>query len=233
LLSKVMLAGKFSAANRGQGWRPAGFWSILTVGAPFASAHTNAGGVAQWSRPDLIRRTVSYFAAALARVSEGWTAAELDLDGADDVEAVGDLLRDVQPDAELSLLFVESDDEYLVVLRLDEGEDLRVFGSDVEFADASRIGDVLLAELEESEVPVDLGDDDDTTASEDDEEEEEETAEPVGHPVGDADLLTDLGISARDLLALCSHEGMLPADVMTEICRKIGCADELQDLRGE
>jgi putative tRNA adenosine deaminase-associated protein len=177
---------------------------------------------------------VSYFAAALARVSEGWTAAELDLDGAENVEAVGDLLRDVQPDAELSLLFVESDDEFLVVLRLDEGEDLRVFCSDVAFSDASRVGEVLLAELEESEVPVDLGDDDPTTSSEDeDEDEEEETAEPVGHPVGDADLLTDLGISARDLLALCSHEGMLPADVMTEICRKVGCADELQDLRGE
>jgi putative tRNA adenosine deaminase-associated protein len=179
----------------------------------------------------MTRRTVSYFAAALARGSEGWTAAELDLDGAEDVEAVGDLLRDVQPDAELSLLFVESDDEYLVLLRLDEGEDLRVFGSDMAFAEASRIGEVLLAELEESEVPVNLGDDDDeeeTTESDD-----EEAVEPVGHPVGDADLLTDLGISARDLLALCSHEGMLPTDVMTEICRKVGCADELQDLRGE
>jgi len=175
---------------------------------------------------------VSYFAAALARVSEGWTAAELDLDGAEDVEAVGDLLRDVEPDAELSLLFVESDDEFLVVLRLDEGEDLRVFGSDVAFADESRIGEVLLAELEESEVPVDLDVDEEIDAVSDDDE-EEEAAEPVGHPLGDADLLTDLGISARDLLALCSHEGMLPADVMTEICRKVGCADELQDLRGE
>lgn len=175
---------------------------------------------------------MSYFAAALARVSDGWTAAELDLDGAEDVEAVGDLLRDVEPDAELSLLFVESDDEFLVVLRLDEGEDLRVFGSDVAFADESRIGEVLLAELEESEVPVDLDVDEEIDAVSDDDE-EEEAAEPVGHPLGDADLLTDLGISARDLLALCSHEGMLPADVMTEICRKVGCADELQDLRGE
>jgi putative tRNA adenosine deaminase-associated protein len=169
---------------------------------------------------------VSYFAVALARSSEGWTAAELDLDGADDVEAVADMLRDVKPDAELSLLFVESDDEFLVVLRLDEAEDLRVFGSDVAFAEASSVGAVLLAELEASEVPVELdavepGDEDD------------DAAEPVGHPVGDADLLTDLGISARDLLALCSHEGMLPSDVMTEIARKVGCADPLQDLRGE
>jgi putative tRNA adenosine deaminase-associated protein len=176
----------------------------------------------------MTRRTVSYFAAALARSGEGWTAAELDLDGCEDVESVGDLLRDVEPEAELSLLFVESDDEFLVVLRLDEGEDLRVFGSDVAFADASRIGEVLLAELEESEVPVDL-DVEATEASADD----DDAAEPVGHPVGDADLLTDLGISARDVLALCSHEGMLPADVMTEICRKVGCADVLADLRGE
>jgi putative tRNA adenosine deaminase-associated protein len=181
----------------------------------------------------LIRRTVSYFAAALARVSDGWTAAELDLDDAEDVEAVGDLLRDVEPDAELSLLFVESDDEFLVVLRLDEGEDLRVFGSDVAFADASRIGEVLLAELEETEPPVELDVDTDDVGEAEDDDEEEEAAEPVGHPVGDADLLTDVGISARDLLALCSHEGMLPADVITEISRKLGCADELLDLRGE
>jgi putative tRNA adenosine deaminase-associated protein len=172
---------------------------------------------------------VSYFAAALAHSSAGWTTAELDLDPAENVEAVGDLLRDVDPKAELSLLFVEADDEFLVILRLDGGEDLRVFGSDVAFADTSRIGEVLLDELEASEVPVDLDVPEVSEGGEDD----DEPVEPVGNPVGDADLLTDRGISARDLLALCSHEGMLPADVMTEICRKLGCADQLQDLRGE
>jgi putative tRNA adenosine deaminase-associated protein len=172
---------------------------------------------------------VSYFAAALAHSSAGWTTAELDLDPAENVEAVGDLLRDVDPNAELSLLFVEADDEFLVILRLDGGEDLRVFGSDVAFADTSRIGEVLLDELEASEVPVDL----DVPEVSEGTEEDDEAVEPVGNPVGDADLLTDRGISARDLLALCSHEGMLPADVMTEICRKLGCADQLQDLRGE
>ena len=175
---------------------------------------------------------MSYFAAALAHSSAGWTTAELDLDPAENVEAVGDLLRDVDPNAELSLLFVEADDEFLVILRLDGGEDLRVFGSDVAFADSSRIGEVLLDELEASEVPVDLDVPDVPEVSEGNED-EDEVAEPVGNPVGDADLLTDRGISARDLLALCSHEGMLPADVMTEICRKLGCADQLQDLRGE
>jgi len=168
-----------------------------------------------------VRRTVSYFAAALVRGRKGWTSAELDLDGAEDVEAVADALREVDADAELSLLFVESDDEFLVILRLDEGDDLRVFGSDVAFAEESRVGEVLLAELEDTEVPAGLEDD------------EEDEPEVTGHPVGDADLLADLGISARDLLALCAHEGMLPSDVMLEVSRKIGCADALLDLRGE
>lgn len=168
---------------------------------------------------------MSYFAAALARGSEGWNATELDLDGAEDADAVAELLRDVDPDAELSLLFVESDDQYLVILRLDDGEDLRIFGSDVEFAEVSKVGEVLLAELEESELPSGLGDGDD---SDDDDE-----TEPVGQPVGDADLLTDVGISPRDLIALCAHEGMLPADVMVELARKIGCADPLIELRDE
>ena len=178
---------------------------------------------------------MSYFAAALAHTSAGWTTAELDLDGAENVEAVGDLLRDVDPDAELSLLFLESDDEFLVIMRLDHGDDLRVFASDAAFADASRIGEVLLEELEPSQAPIGIDIPEIAETAEGDESAEEEgaVAEPVGTPVGDADLLTDRGISARDLLALCAHAGMLPADVMTEICRKLGCADELQDLRGE
>ena len=165
---------------------------------------------------------MSYFAAALVRGESGWTSAEMDLDGAQDVEAVADALREVDPEAALSLLFVESDDEFLVMLRLDEGDDLRVFGSDVAFADVSKVGDVLLAELEDTEMPAGLAPD-----------EEEPDTEGTAQPVGDADLLADLGISAHDLLALCAHEGLLPGDVMLQVSRKIGCADALIDLRGE
>jgi putative tRNA adenosine deaminase-associated protein len=49
--------------------------------------------------------------------------------------------------------------------------------------------------------------------------------------VCDADLLTDLGITAHRLLSLCSSEGMLPSDVTAEICQTLGCADELDELR--
>ena len=84
--------------------------------------------------------TVSYFAAAVVRAADEWSAAEVSLADAADVEDVADRLRDVDPAADVSLLFVESDDSYLVILRLDGGEDLRVFGSDTAFAEESRIG---------------------------------------------------------------------------------------------
>jgi len=161
---------------------------------------------------------VSYFAAALVRPRSGWSATELDLDEAESAESAADLLRETEPDAELALLFVEADDEFLVIARLDGGDELRIFGSDVGFAAESRVGAALLEGLEDVDVSVDDDADD---------------PELMGQPVGDADLLADLGVSARDLLALCAHEGLLPADVMLEISRKVGCADALIELRGE
>jgi putative tRNA adenosine deaminase-associated protein len=164
---------------------------------------------------------VSYFAAAAVRTQDGWAASEVDLAGVADVEEVADRLRDVDPDADVSLLFVESDDAYLVILRLDEGEDLRVFGSDSAFAEESRIGSVLLGEVETPALELDdLADGDD-----------DKPVDPDADPVGDADLLSDLGVSSQRLLALCGMEGMLPSDVTAEICQKIGCGDEMEELR--
>jgi putative tRNA adenosine deaminase-associated protein len=171
---------------------------------------------------------VSYFAAAVARGSEGWTAAEVDLTGAADVEEVADRLRDVDPDAELSLLFVESDDAYLAILRLDEGEDLRIFGSDSAFAEESRLGALLLGDIESPALELDEVV---TGPVEVDEEAEPVGAESDADPIGDPDLLADLGVPAQRLLALCAQEGMLPADVTAEVGQAIGCGDELEELR--
>jgi putative tRNA adenosine deaminase-associated protein len=178
---------------------------------------------------------VSYFAAAVVGSPMGWTASLLDLNGVADIEEVADRLRDVDPDAAVSLLFVESDDAYLVILRLDEGEDLRVFGSDAAFADESRLGALLLGEIEEPALEIeevtldseaDLPDDDD-----DDVAPAVVEAPADVEPVGDADLLADLGIPADRLLKICSHGGMLPADVTTEVCQLLGCGDEVEELR--
>jgi putative tRNA adenosine deaminase-associated protein len=172
---------------------------------------------------------VSYFAAAVVRGSDGWAAAEIDLNGAADVDEIADRLRDVDPDADVSLLFVESDDAYLAILRLDDGEDLRVFGSDSAFAEESRLGAVLLGDVEEPALEIDevAGE----AGGPADEEPEEPPAEADADPVGDPDLLADLGVPAQRLLALCAHEGMLPSDVTAEICQALGCGDELEELR--
>lgn len=170
----------------------------------------------------MLGEIVSIFAAAVARSKNGWTASELDLTGLADIDEVVDALRDAEPDADLALLFVESDDEYLAILRLDEGEDLRVFGSDSGFAEESRIGSVLLGEIETPALGLD-----DLAGGDD----EEKPVDPDADPVGDAELLGDLGLNAQRLLALCGREGMLPSDVTAEICQKIGCGDEMEELR--
>ncbi|HEX5597650.1 MAG TPA: tRNA adenosine deaminase-associated protein [Micromonosporaceae bacterium] len=172
---------------------------------------------------------MSYFAAAAVRDSTGWSAEEVDLSGVGDVDEVADRLRDVDQDADISLLFVEADDAYLVILRLDEGEDLRIFGSDSAFADESRLGELLIGDLKAPVVEVEepaRG-----AAQPGEEESEAPLVDPDADPVGDADLLADLGVSAQRLLTLSAMEGMLPADVTAEVCQKIGCGDVVEELR--
>jgi len=163
---------------------------------------------------------VSYFAAALARTPDGWTAEELDLDGLADVDEVADRVRDVDGEAETALLFVEEDDEYVAILRVD-ADDLRVFVSDAQAAQSYPVAGIFAGAVEDEPAPPSDLDDDD-----------EEEDPPDSEPVGDADLLADLGTPRRDLIALVTHERTLPSDVISEVCERAGCLDELETLRG-
>jgi putative tRNA adenosine deaminase-associated protein len=169
---------------------------------------------------------VSYVAAAVVRGKDGWAATELDLGGVADVEEVADRLRDVDPYADVSLLFVEADDTYLVIMRLDQGENLRLFGSDSAYAHESRLGMLLLGDIEIPALEIE-----DALAEAESEEEDEPAADPEADPVGDADLLADLGMSSHRLLTTCAREGMLPADVTAEVAQAIGFGDEIEELR--
>nr|WP_221378175.1 tRNA adenosine deaminase-associated protein [Actinoplanes polyasparticus] len=169
---------------------------------------------------------MSTFAAAVGRGKNGWTASEVDLSSLADIDEVVDAMRDVEPDADVTLLFVESDDLYLAILRLDEGDDLRVFGSDSAFADESRIGAMLLGDIEAPALEID-----ELTAGDDEDDTDRPASDPDADPVGDAELLNDLGINAHRLLGLCGQEGTMPADVTAEICGRIGCGDEMEELR--
>lgn len=178
---------------------------------------------------------MSTFAAAVARDKNGWTATEVELTGLADIDEVADRLLDAEPDAQVSLLFVESDDQYLAILRLDEGEDLRVFGSDSAFADESRLGALLLGDIEAPALDIDDvadadADDEGTDAGEEDGD-TPPAADPDADPVGDAEILADLGVTSARLLGLCAQEGLMPADVTALIAERLGCADEVEELR--
>ena len=164
---------------------------------------------------------MSYFAAALTRSSEGWTGSELDLDDYADLEALVDALRDLSGDDNGPVvLLLEEDDEYVAVVRVDGGsrslDEPRVFLSDRRAVQGSDVAAMLWEQAE----AADTSDDD-----------EDEGTRPVAEPVGDAALLADLGTPADELLRLCASEGLLPADVLSELCERAGCADVLEELR--
>lgn len=195
---------------------------------------------------------MSYVATAVTRGKEDWAASEVDLSGVSDLEEVADVLRELAPEAEISLLFVEADDTYLAIVRLDNGEDLRVFGTDAAFARESRLGALLLADLEppalEGAVPG-AGDRADTTGAagaagaaagagaataatpQAADTSGEQSPPPDVEPVGDAELLADLEMPGSVLLMICAREGMLPSDITAEVAQAIGCGDEIEELR--
>ncbi len=175
---------------------------------------------------------MSYFAAAVVRNRGDWSASEIRLDDAADAEDVTDRLRDVDPEADVSLLFLESDETYLAILRLDDGEDPRVFSSDAAFAGESRIGALLFGEQPRSSVEIDA---ELTTPTSPDAEPVVGAADPgdpaLVEPAGDPALLADLGVPASRLLSLCAHKDLRPADVTAEVCMAIGAGDDVEELR--
>ena len=167
---------------------------------------------------------MSYFAVAVGREGDEWEAAEVDLDEVADVEDAAEVMREAYPDADLTLLFVDADDEYLTVMRLDAGDDLRTFGSDAEYASQSRLGEALLGDLEPEGVEEIDTDDEESIST--------RPTELDAVPVGEVDLLSDLGIDGAALLALCAKEGMMPSDVLTEVAEALGFADALEAATG-
>ncbi|HWA66068.1 MAG TPA: tRNA adenosine deaminase-associated protein [Mycobacteriales bacterium] len=174
---------------------------------------------------------MTYVASTFARVDSAWFGDDVSLDEVEDLDGVVELVREVIGDeADTGLLFVEQDDEWFAVLRLDADGDPRVFVSDARAVGSSDIASALA----EGAIEVGVATDDDDKDDEDDvADDEDSTALADGDPAGDAGLLSDLGTSASRLLALCAEEGALPADIIAAVCESAGCLDVLEKLRGE
>ncbi|GGN02566.1 tRNA adenosine deaminase-associated protein [Streptomyces fuscichromogenes] len=174
-----------------------------------------------------------YFAALLARTEDGWEASDTELDDVETLSDLADLARESASEAEDTVLvFIEQEDAWFGVVRVDGEEDPRVFVSSAAAAARSSYGELLLTDELLGREPKD--DDDDLDAldldgTEDGEPEAEDdddadgSAVPAG-PVGDAAILDDLGVSAKELLALSD-------DALSEIAEALGASDVLETVR--
>ena len=178
---------------------------------------------------------MSHFAALVVRSNDHWKSSDiddLDLVSLDDIEDVADLMRDACGDDGSSVLFVEEDDEWFGIVRVDAGGEPKAFISDARVVPTSELAAVLFGDV----VPESLAEqakdllalDDDEAAEVDD---EDRGATPAAEPAGANDLLADFGISGSALLAMCAEEGALPADVITSVCERLGCVDEIEVYR--
>jgi putative tRNA adenosine deaminase-associated protein len=173
---------------------------------------------------------VSYVASALARVDGAWFGEDIIIEDVEDLDGVIDLVQTaIGDDAETGVLFVEEDDEWFAVLRIDADGDPRVFISDARVVASSDIA----ALFGEAAIEATAEEDADDDEGADDDEDDDTSSRIDADPAGDTGLLSDLGTSSARLLELCAAESQLPADVISALCEAAGCLDVLEKLRGE
>jgi putative tRNA adenosine deaminase-associated protein len=146
-----------------------------------------------------------------------WAGDDVELGEVEDFDGLLDLLRERGEDPSSVVLFVEEDDEYVFIVRLNGEREPLTFISDRRMLGGGWVAARVLS---------------DELSGGEEEPDEEESVRPEVEPAGDPGLLDDLGVSAERLLGLCAGEGMLPSDVIFEVCEAIGCGPVLEELRG-
>ncbi|MGC9442720.1 hypothetical protein [Streptomyces sp. WG5] len=181
-----------------------------------------------------------YFAALLARTEDGWEASDTELDDVETLSDLADLAREASPDEDTVLVLIEQEDAWFGVVRVDGEEDPRIYVSDAAAAARSSYGEILLTDELLGREPGDDGDDLDALDldgtedgnSEDDDEDDGTggdaaagTGESVPHgPVGDAEILDDLGMSEKELRSMSG-------DAVGEIAEALGASEVLETVR--
>ncbi|MBD9732647.1 MULTISPECIES: tRNA adenosine deaminase-associated protein [unclassified Streptomyces] len=178
-----------------------------------------------------------YFAALLARTEDGWEASDTELDDVETLSDLADLAREASPDEDTVLVLIEQEDGWFGVVRVDGEEDPRIYVSDAAAAARSSYGEILLTDELLGREPGDDGADldaldlDGTEDGEPDDDEDADgpaaagSAEAVPHgPVGDAQVLEDLGVSEKELRSMSS-------DALNEIAEVLGASEVLETVR--
>ncbi|OKI11698.1 hypothetical protein [Streptomyces sp. CB03911] len=183
---------------------------------------------------------MAYFAAVLARTEDGWEVSETELDAVESLADLADLAREAAQEDDSVLVFIEQEDAWFAIVRVDGEEDPRIFVSDGAAAARSSYGSVLTDELVEQAGESEFDDLDNLVAELDDEdsasEEDEDDGPAVGPggvpvgPLGDSEILAEFGLAAKDLVDL-SGEGAVPGDALAEIADALGCGEILEAVR--
>lgn len=191
-------------------------------------------------------RVTVYFAALLARTEDGWEASDTELDDVETLSDLTDLAREASVDEDTVLVFIEQEDAWFGVVRVDGEEDPRIFISDATAAARSSYGEILLTDellgrepgaddtiaaleelvgldgTEDGEPDITPDNDNDDTNDEDDDGLDAD-AVPAG-PLGDTGILADLGLPEAELL-------MLRTDALVEIADALGAAEVMEAVR--
>ncbi|MFE5486735.1 hypothetical protein [Streptomyces sp. NPDC056527] len=176
-----------------------------------------------------------YFAALLARTEDGWEASDTELDDVETLSDLTELAREASVDDDTVIVFIEEEDAWFGLLRIEGEDDPRIYVSDGAAAARSSYGEILTKELLGDDQD---GDDDDLDALDldgtedgepldrgDDEEDSGTAADAVpAEPVGDRLILADLGLSEKRLL-------LLESDALAEIADALGAAEVLEAVR--
>ncbi|MFF8832172.1 hypothetical protein [Streptomyces sp. NPDC015131] len=175
-----------------------------------------------------------YFAALLARTEDGWEASDTELDDVETLSDLTELAREASVDDDTVIVFIEQEDAWFGIVRVEGEDDPRIYVSDGAAAARSAYGEILTKELlgddQDDDGPdldaLDLDGTEDGEPDEDDDEEESAvTAGAVpAEPVGDRLVLADLGMSEKELLRLDS-------DALSEIADALGAAEILETVR--
>ncbi|WP_320784803.1 hypothetical protein [Streptomyces sp. CRN 30] len=177
-----------------------------------------------------------YFAALLARTEDGWEASDTELDDVETLSDLADLAREASPDEDTVLVLIEQEGGWFGVVRVDGEDDPRIYVSDAAAAARSSYGEILLTDELLGREPDDAADLDalDLDGTEDGEANADEaddaadtpaadSAVPHG-PVGDAEVLEDLGVSEKELRSLSE-------DALMEIAESLGASEVLETVR--
>ncbi|MEI7034367.1 hypothetical protein [Streptomyces pratensis] len=186
-----------------------------------------------------------YFAALLARTEDGWEASDTELDDVETLSDLTDLAREASVDEDTVLVYIEQEDAWFGVVRVDGEEDPRIYVSDASAAARSSYGEILLTdevlgrepgvedEIAALEELVDLDGTEDGepersavgagAAGAADGDVPEPDAVPAG-PIGELGVLADLGMSEKELLTL-------QTDALGEIAEAVGASEVLETVR--